>query len=72
MAKRMVNIEDVYEINTLKKTHPGLNFLQVVDECSGYRTKPNAKKVPSWLLQITTPKKEATLLFPRSEFLREK
>ena len=39
MVKRMVNIEAVYEINTLKKTHPGLNFLQAADECSGFRTK---------------------------------
>ncbi len=39
MSKQMVNIEDVYEINTLKKIHPSLSFLQAVDKRSGYRTK---------------------------------
>ena len=39
MAKQMVNIEDVYDINALKKLHPALSFLQAVDKRSGYRTK---------------------------------
>ena len=39
MAKKIVNIEDVYDINALKKIHPKLNFLQAVDKRSGYRTK---------------------------------
>ena len=39
MAKQMVNIADVYDIYTLKKIHPSLNFLQAVDKRSGYRTK---------------------------------
>ena len=64
MVKRMVNIEAVYEINTLKKTHPGLNFLQAADECSGFRTKQMPKKVPVWLLQITAPKKRGDAAFP--------
>ena len=39
MAKQMVNIEDVYDINALKRIHPNLSFLQAVDKRSGYRTK---------------------------------
>ena len=39
MAKQTVNIADVYDINTLKKIHPALSFLQEVDKRSGYRTK---------------------------------
>ena len=39
MAKKIVNIEDVYDINALKKIHPNLSFLQAVDKRSGYRTK---------------------------------
>ncbi len=39
MAQQMVNIEDVYDINALKKIHPNLSFLQAVDKRSGYRTK---------------------------------
>ena len=39
MVKQMVNIADVYDINTLKKIHPALSFLQAVDKRSGYRTK---------------------------------
>ena len=39
MAKRLVNIADVYDINALKKIHPSLSFLQAVDKRSGYRTK---------------------------------
>ena len=39
MSRRMVNIKDVYDINTLKKIHPELSFLQAVDKRSGYRTK---------------------------------
>ena len=39
MAKRMVNIADVYDVNVLKTIHPALSFLQAVDKRSGYRTK---------------------------------
>ena len=39
MAKQMVNIADVYDINALKKIHPGLSFLQAVDKRSGYRAE---------------------------------
>ena len=39
MARQMVNIADVYDINALKKIHPALSFLQAVDKRSGYRTK---------------------------------
>ena len=39
MARRLLNIKDVYDIVTLKKIHPSLNFLQAVDKRSGYRTK---------------------------------
>ncbi len=39
MAKQMVNIEDVYDEDALKKLHPSLSFLQAVDKRSGYRTK---------------------------------
>ena len=39
MARKMVNIADVYDINALKKIHPALSFLQAVDKRSGYRTK---------------------------------
>ena len=39
MSRQMLNIEDVYDIATLKKIHPSLNFLQAVDKRSGYRTK---------------------------------
>ena len=39
MAKQMINIADVYDINALKKIPPALSFLQAVDERSGYRTK---------------------------------
>ena len=39
MARQMVNIADVYDINSLKKIHPSLSFLQAVDKRSGYRTK---------------------------------
>ena len=39
MSRQMVNIKDVYDINTLKKIHPELSFLQAVDKRSGYRTK---------------------------------
>lgn len=39
MSKQMINIVDVYDINTLTKVHPSLSFLQAVDKRSGYRTK---------------------------------
>lgn len=39
MARQMVNITDVYDVDALKKIHPGLSFLQEVDKRSGYRTK---------------------------------
>ena len=39
MSRQLVNIKDVYDINTLKKIHPELSFLQAVDKRSGYRTK---------------------------------
>ena len=39
MAKQMVNIADVYDLDALKKLHPNLSFLQEVDKRSGYRTK---------------------------------
>jgi type II secretory ATPase GspE/PulE/Tfp pilus assembly ATPase PilB-like protein len=39
MARQMVNIADVYDVDALKKIHPALSFLQEVDKRSGYRTK---------------------------------
>ena len=39
MARRSVNIDDVYDNDELKKIHPNLSFLQEVDKRSGYRTK---------------------------------
>ena len=39
MSSQMVNIQDVYDVNALKKIHPNLSFLQAVDKRSGYRTK---------------------------------
>ena len=39
MAKQMVNIADVYDINAPMKIHPGLSFLQAVDKRSGYRAE---------------------------------
>ncbi len=39
MARRSVNIDDVYDNDALKKIHPSLSFLQEVDKRSGYRTK---------------------------------
>ena len=39
MARRSVNIVDVYDNDALKKIHPSLSFLQEVDKRSGYRTK---------------------------------
>ena len=39
LAKKMVNIADVYDQLELKKLHPALSFLQEVDKRSGYRTK---------------------------------
>ena len=39
MAKKAVNIVDVYDDQALKRIHPGLSFLQEVDKRSGYRTR---------------------------------
>jgi len=39
MARRLVNIKDVYDQAELKSVHPQLNFLQEVDKRTGYRTK---------------------------------
>jgi type II secretory ATPase GspE/PulE/Tfp pilus assembly ATPase PilB-like protein len=39
MAKKMMNIRDVYDEAELKKHHPSLRFLQEVDKRTGYRTK---------------------------------
>ena len=39
LSRKLLNIVDVYDIATLKKIHPSLNFLQAVDKRSGYRTK---------------------------------
>ena len=39
MARKMVNIVDVYNDAALKKIHPNLSFMQEVDKRSGYRTK---------------------------------
>ena len=39
MTQKMLNIEDVYDDASLKKIHPQLSFLQMVDSRSGYLTK---------------------------------
>ena len=39
LAKRMVNIRDVYDDVELKAINPSLRFLQEVDKRTGYRTK---------------------------------
>ena len=39
LAKRMVNIRDVYDETELKAINPSLRFLQEVDKRTGYRTK---------------------------------
>jgi type II secretory ATPase GspE/PulE/Tfp pilus assembly ATPase PilB-like protein len=39
MAKRMINIKDVYDDNELHGINSGLRFLQEVDKRTGYRTK---------------------------------
>ena len=39
MTRQMINIDDVYDSEALKKIHPNLSFLQEVDKRSGYRTK---------------------------------
>ncbi|HTY99629.1 MAG TPA: ATPase, T2SS/T4P/T4SS family, partial [Rhodocyclaceae bacterium] len=39
LAKRIVNIRDVYDEAELKLINPGLRFLQEVDKRTGYRTK---------------------------------
>jgi type II secretory ATPase GspE/PulE/Tfp pilus assembly ATPase PilB-like protein len=39
LAKKVVNIRDVYDEAELKAIHPQLRFLQEVDKRTGYRTK---------------------------------
>jgi type II secretory ATPase GspE/PulE/Tfp pilus assembly ATPase PilB-like protein len=39
LAKRTVNIRDVYDENELRALNPNLRFLQEVDKRTGYRTK---------------------------------
>jgi type II secretory ATPase GspE/PulE/Tfp pilus assembly ATPase PilB-like protein len=39
LAKKSVNIRDVYDDAELKTIHPSLRFLQEVDKRTGYRTK---------------------------------
>ena len=39
MARRAINIHDVYDDAELVAIHPGLHFLQEVDRRTGYRTK---------------------------------
>jgi type II secretory ATPase GspE/PulE/Tfp pilus assembly ATPase PilB-like protein len=39
LSRKMLNIVDVYDGETLRKIHPHLSFLQEVDKRSGYRTK---------------------------------
>jgi type II secretory ATPase GspE/PulE/Tfp pilus assembly ATPase PilB-like protein len=39
LAKKIVNIRDVYDEAELKGVHPQLRFLQEVDKRTGYRTK---------------------------------
>jgi type II secretory ATPase GspE/PulE/Tfp pilus assembly ATPase PilB-like protein len=39
LAKRTVNIRDVYDENELRALNPSLRFLQEVDKRTGYRTK---------------------------------
>ena len=39
LARKMINIRDVYDDAELKAIHPNLRFLQEVDKRTGYRTK---------------------------------
>src|SRR5919109_1031735 len=39
LAKKTINIRDVYDDNELRAIHPSLRFLQEVDKRTGYRTK---------------------------------
>ena len=39
LAKKMVNIKDVYDETELRSINPNLRFLQEVDKRTGYRTK---------------------------------
>ncbi len=39
LARRMINIKDVYDDAELKSVNPNLRFLQEVDKRTGYRTK---------------------------------
>ncbi|HEV2432319.1 MAG TPA: GAF domain-containing protein, partial [Burkholderiales bacterium] len=39
LAKKIVNIRDVYDENELRALNPNLRFLQEVDKRTGYRTK---------------------------------
>ena len=39
LAKKTVNIRDVYDDSELKSLNPNLRFLQEVDKRTGYRTK---------------------------------
>lgn len=39
LARRMINIKDVYDDAELKAVNPNLRFLQEVDKRTGYRTK---------------------------------
>jgi type II secretory ATPase GspE/PulE/Tfp pilus assembly ATPase PilB-like protein len=39
LARKIVNIRDVYDEGELKSIHPQLRFLQEVDKRTGYRTK---------------------------------
>ncbi|TXT38543.1 MAG: putative GAF sensor protein [Comamonadaceae bacterium] len=38
-SRKLLNLPDVYDEETLKKIHPALTFLKEVDKRSGYRTK---------------------------------
>ncbi|MEA3395174.1 MAG: ATPase, T2SS/T4P/T4SS family [Pseudomonadota bacterium] len=38
-SRKMLNLADVYDDETLKQIHPALTFLKEVDKRSGYRTK---------------------------------
>jgi GAF domain-containing protein len=38
-SRKMLNLADVYEDDTLKQIHPSLTFLKEVDKRSGYRTR---------------------------------
>ncbi|MEN9373006.1 MAG: hypothetical protein RIR79_558 [Pseudomonadota bacterium] len=38
-SHQLLNLPDVYDDDNLKKIHPSLTFLKIVDQRSGYRTK---------------------------------